>query len=121
MPVGNQQVWDKGIGEPATNMLMQSTQQSGPSNFNPNALAQQPVPQQAQQQSPQGNGVVPQGGLQTGVKYYFVNGKYMTEEEYQQHLASGGQATNISGLGSSKELSPEARAMAMAYRSRMGL
>ena len=75
MPVGNQQVWDKGIGEPATNMLMQSVQQQqGPSGFNPMALVQQQQPQQAQQSSAAGG------------RKFIVNGQTMDENEYWEYM-----------------------------------
>jgi hypothetical protein len=45
MAIGNQQIWDQGIGEPATNMLMQSTGSGRTaSNFNPGALGADPTP-----------------------------------------------------------------------------
>ena len=38
MPVGNQQVWDQGIGAPATNMLMQSVGRGAAAGYNPIGL-----------------------------------------------------------------------------------
>ena len=47
MPIGNQEIWDKGIGAGATNVVF--GQQPQQTNFNPGALGADPNAQQQQQ------------------------------------------------------------------------
>ena len=112
MPIGNQNIWDKGIGAGATNVIFGQPAQT---NYNPGALGADPNAQAALPEAPQQN--AQPGGLETGKQYYLVNGQYLTEEEYQKHLASGGQQASVSGVGTSKELSQETRDMISQYEN----
>ena len=100
MPIGNQEIWDKGIGAGATNVVF--GQQPQQTNFNPGALGADPNAQAAAvaAQPTQQMGPVDQTdftSLQQNTTYHLVNGKYMTDEEYQKHLAAGGSPATMSG------------------------
>ena len=47
MPIGNQNIWDKGIGAGATNVIFGQQPQPAPTNFNPGALGADPNSQSA--------------------------------------------------------------------------
>ena len=86
MPVGNQQVWDKGIGEPATNMLMQSVQQqSGPSGFNRMALSG-PNNAPTSQASAEPTSELSQGAFTTGDTLTFQQGRQEDNKNYEHNL-----------------------------------
>ena len=110
MPIGNQEIWDKGIGAGATNVIFGQPAQT---NFNPGALgadpnAQAAIPAAATAAAPGGGaafeswnvqpgtgagsgaavpneGVVPENySGQKGAKFY-VNGQEVSPEQYQQY------------------------------------
>jgi len=100
MPIGNQEIWDKGIGAGATNVIF--GQQPQQTNFNPGALGADPnaQPAAATAQPAQPSGPVNEtdfSSLQQNTTYHLVNGQYMTDEEYQKHLAAGGAPATMSG------------------------
>ena len=86
MSIDNSQIWDQGIGGPATAMLQQG---SAGINPQPNAVA----PQQQQQQD-----FTNEAAAQNVGKMYF-NGKWLTQEQYQQELAKQQQQNSAAGYG----------------------
>ena len=96
MPIGNQEIWDKGIGAGATNVIFgQRPQQT---NYNPGALGADPsapaaipaaapaaIPAAAQAAVPNEAGLIPENySGQMGAKFY-VNGQEVSPEQYQQY------------------------------------
>ena len=80
MPIGNQAIWDKGIGAGATNVVF--GQQPQQTNFNPGALGADPTQQPAIAATAQ-----PTQQAQTNeVANIMVNGKLMTMTEYQEYV-----------------------------------
>ena len=111
MPIGNQEIWDNGIGAGATNVIFGQPAQT---NYNPGALGADPNAQAASPEAQQQN--AQPGGLETGKQYYLVNGQYLTEEEYQNHLSAGGQPATVSGVGNSNEMGQETRDLISQYK-----
>ena len=104
MPIGNQEIWDKGIGAGATNVIFgQRPQQT---NYNPGALGADPsapaaipaaapavipaatpaaIPAAAQAAVPNEAGLIPENySGQMGAKFY-VNGQEVSPGQYQQY------------------------------------
>ena len=103
MPIGNQEIWDKGIGAGATNVIFGQPAQT---NFNPGALGADPnaqaatpaatqgiipeaapaaIPAAAQAAVPNKSSLVPENySGQMGTKFY-VNGQEVSPEQYQQY------------------------------------
>ena len=108
MPIGNQNIWDKGIGAGATNVIF--GQQPQQTNFNPGALGADPNARQQAQQQPVNDAnilanstqVMTNGtqegwnaawqnwndpknmAMRTGKR--LVDGQWMTDEEYTAYL-----------------------------------
>jgi len=99
MSIDNSQIWDQGIGGPATAMLQQ-----GSAGINPQPNPIQPQQQQQQQQAQmpmQQNGLeqfTNESALNNQGKVFF-DGKWMTKQEYDSAIAAKNIANTNAGYG----------------------